>query len=351
MGKYGRKILEPVQGYSPGEQPRETGFIKLNTNENPYPPSPRVLAALQALDMADLRKYPDPMATTLRRACARIYGVPGEDWIVAGNGMDEILAMALRAFVDPGDTVVTVYPTYTLYEVLCQLHGCSLRYVPLDDQFQLPPDFHKEQGRLCFLTRPNAPTGVAYPRDEVRRFCGEFDGIVLIDEAYVDFGDDSCMDFPEQFDNVIVTRTFSKSYGLAGLRIGTAVARPELINEFIKIKDSYNLNTFSQAAGLAAVEDDAYMRERTGQIRATRTRLREELSAMGFFVPESSSNFLLARWDGTPDTASLFDMLREHHVLVRYFKQPRLEKSLRISIGTDEECDLLLQALRDIVGG
>lgn len=351
MNRYGRDILRQVQGYSPGEQPREAGFIKLNTNENPYPPSPRVLDALQALNLADLRKYPDPMATALRRACARRYALPGEDWIVAGNGMDEILAMALRAFVDPGDTVITVYPTYTLYEVLCQLHGCTLRYVPLDDDFQLPPALYSEQGRLCFLTRPNAPTGVAYPRDAVRRFCEGFNGIVLIDEAYVDFADDSCMDFPEQFENVIVTRTFSKSYGLAALRIGTAAARPELIHEFIKIKDSYNLNAFSQAAGVAAVEDDAYMRERTGQIRATRTRLREELSAMGFVVPESSSNFLLARWDGTPTAASLFETLREHHVLVRYFKQPRLENCLRISIGTGEECDSLINALRDIIGG
>lgn len=349
MNKYGRKILADVDGYTPGEQPREGGFVKLNTNENPYPPSPKVLEAIQAMDMADLRKYPDPMATALRRACAGCYGVPGEDWVVVGNGMDEILAMALRAFVDPGDTVVAAYPTYTLYEVLCRLHGCSLNYIPLDDDFQLTPEFHAARGRLCFLTRPNAPTGVAYPREEVKRFCDAFNGIVLIDEAYVDFGNDSCMDFPEQFDNVIVTRTFSKSYGLAGLRIGTAVARPELIREFVKIKDSYNLNTFSQAAGLAAIEDQDYMKMRTAQIRASRARLRDALLDMGFTVPESSSNFVLARWNGTPNAAALFEALREHHVLVRYFPQPRLENALRISIGTDEECDRLIDALRDII--
>ena len=254
-----------------------------------------------------------------------------------------------RAFVDPGDTIVAAYPTYTLYEVLCRLHGCSLNYIPLDDDFQLTPEFYAARGRLCFLTRPNAPTGVAYPREEVKRFCDAFKGIVLIDEAYVDFGDDSCMDFPEQFDNVIVTRTFSKSYGLAGLRIGTAVARPELIREFVKIKDSYNLNTFSQAAGLAAIEDQDYMKMRTAQIRASRARLRDALLDMGFLVPESSSNFLLARWNGTPSAAALFEALREHHVLVRYFPQPRLKNALRISIGTDEECDRLIDALRDII--
>ncbi len=349
MNKYTRKHLEQVEGYTPGEQPTESGFIKLNTNENPYPPSPRVLHALQSLNTTDLRKYPDPLSTALRRACARRYNVPGEDWIVVGNGMDEILAMALRAFVDPGDKVVTVYPTYTLYEVLCRLHDCTLHYVALDANFQMPPDLYAEQGRLCFLTRPNAPTGVAYPREEVRRFCATFKGIVLIDEAYVDFGDDTCMDFPEQFDNVIVTRTFSKSYGLAGLRIGTAAARPELIREFVKIKDSYNLNTFSQAAGLAAIEDEDYMRQRAGQVRATRARLRDTLLDMGFDVPESSSNFLLAQWAGNPDAETIFRSLRDRSILVRYFKQPRLENALRISIGTDEECEALVASLKNIL--
>lgn len=349
MSKYTRKHLELVEGYVPGEQPREAGFTKLNTNENPYPPSPNVLKVLQALDTRDLRKYPDPMATPLRRACARRYGLPDENWVVIGNGMDEILAMALRAFVDPGDKVVAVYPTYTLYEVLCGLHNCSLHYVPLDDQFQMPPELYAEPGRLCFLPRPNAPTGIAYPRDDVKRFCAAFEGIVLIDEAYVDFADDTCMDFPEQFDNVIVTRTFSKSYGLAGLRIGAAAARPELINEFIKIKDSYNLNTFSQAAGLAAIEDDAYMRQRVGQVRTSRARMREALISMGFEVPESSSNFLLAQWHGIPGAAEIFEALRERRILVRYFKQPRLENALRITVGTDAECDALIEALKAIL--
>lgn len=349
MSKYTRKHLERVAGYVPGEQPREAGFTKLNTNENPYPPSPNVLKVLQALDTRDLRKYPDPMSTALRRACAHRYGLPDENWVVIGNGMDEILAMALRAFVDPGDKVVAVYPTYTLYEVLCGLHNCFLHYVPLDDQFQMPPELYSERGRLCFLPRPNAPTGIAYPRDDVKRFCAAFDGIVLIDEAYVDFADDTCMDFPEQFDNVIVTRTFSKSYGLAGLRIGVAAARPELINEFIKIKDSYNLNTFSQAAGLAAIEDDAYMRQRVGQLRTSRARMRETLISMGFEVPESSSNFLLAQWHGTPGAAEIFEALRERRILVRYFKQPRLENALRITVGTDAECDALIKALKAIL--
>lgn len=349
MTRYGRKILADVQGYTPGEQPKESGFIKLNTNENPYPPSPKVLEALQALNIADLRKYPDPMSTTLRSACARRYSLPDENWVVAGNGMDEILAMVLRAFVDPGDKVLTVYPTYTLYEVLCKLHGCPLVDIQLDEHFQLPDNPRTDGAKLCFLTRPNAPTGVAYPRDVMRRFCTEFNGIVLIDEAYVDFADDTCMDFPLEFDNVIVSRTFSKSYSLAGLRIGTAAACPELIDEFIKIKDSYNLNTFSQAAGLAAIEDDTYMRNCVSKVRNARTRLRSELLELGFTVPESQSNFLLAQWDGQPNAEHLFGALREHRVLVRYFKQPRLENALRITVGTNEECAALTAALRTIL--
>lgn len=349
MSKFGRDILRDVEGYTPGEQPRDGIYIKLNTNENPYPTSPKVIEALQSVSTEHLRKYPDPVAGALRRACAERYGVPGEEWIIAGNGMDEILALAIRAFVDPGDKLITVYPTYTLYDVLCQLHGCSLRAIPLDDDFQLSPDFFNEQGTLCFLTRPNAPTGIAYPKEEIENFCKSFKGIVLIDEAYVDFADDNCMDLPLQYDNVIVTRTFSKSYALAGLRIGVAVAQPALINEFIKIKDSYNMNYLSQKAALAAIQDNAYMEMRSEQIRKSRTQLRRQLLDLGFSVPESKSNFLLARWDGTPSAAVLFETLRNHHILVRYFNQPRLDNALRITVGTDEECDQLIQALKTII--
>ncbi|HDP35463.1 MAG TPA: aminotransferase class I/II-fold pyridoxal phosphate-dependent enzyme, partial [Candidatus Hydrogenedentes bacterium] len=240
MKWYGRALLKEVEGYAPGEQPKGSDVIKLNTNENPYPPAPPVLEAIKKLDDSSLRKYPDPMAEALRDACAKRYGMPGADWVVVGNGMDELLAMVLRAFVDPGEDVLTVYPTYTLYDVLCRIHGCNLRYVNLNDDFLPPDSFYSEEAKLCFLTRPNAPTGVAWPRDNVQRFCEGFDGIVVIDEAYADFGDDNCMDFPSRFENVIAMRSFSKSFSMAGVRIGTAAAQPALINEFLKIKDSYN---------------------------------------------------------------------------------------------------------------
>lgn len=349
MTKYGRILLQDVEGYTPGEQPKGAGVIKLNTNENPYPPVPQAMEAIRNLDASALRKYPDPMAEALRSACAERYGVPGADWVVIGNGMDELLALVLRAFVDPGDDVLAVYPTYTLYEVLCRIQGCTLRYVELNDALLPPDSFYSEKARLCFLTRPNAPTGISITRTDVERFCANFDGIVVIDEAYVDFSEDNCMDFPARFDNVIVMRTFSKSFSMAGVRIGTAVAQPALINEFMKIKDSYNMNAFSQAAGLAAMQNYDYMLEQKEKVCITRKRLRDALMDMDFDVPDSQANFLLARWQGVPTAAEIFAALREHNILVRYFDQPRLDDALRITIGTEEEIDALLAALHSII--
>ena len=348
--KYQRALLKPVDGYVPGEQPQGRRFVKLNTNENPYPPSPRVKEALVNFDLDRLRKYPDPVFREFREICAWRYGYENADWIIAGNGMDELLALALRTFVDPGDDVLAMYPTYTLYEVLCALHGCNLKYVDLGENYELTEEFFTTPARLCFFTRPNAPTGVAASRKEVERFCAAFDGIVVIDEAYADFADDTCIDLPKHFDNVIVMRTFSKSFSLAGMRIGTAVANPAIINEFLKTKDSYNMNAIAQAVGLAAMDDYAHMEISTNQVCTTRERVREELTAMGFDVPDSQTNFLLAHWHGQPTAKEIFEQLREAGILVRYFSHRRLEKALRITIGTDDECDELLAALRGMLG-
>lgn len=348
--KYGRELLRDVEGYVPGEQPQGRRFVKLNTNENPYPPSRRVKEALANFELDRLRRYPDPVFHAFRDVCASRYGYDGADWVIAGNGMDELLAMALRTFVDPGDVVLAAYPTYSLYEVLCQLHGCTLKYVDLDEDFQLAESFYSTPARLCFLTRPNAPTGVAVPKGDVARLCKTFDGLVVIDEAYVDFADDSCIDFPKRFENAIVMRTFSKSFSLAGMRIGTAVARPEIIAEFLKTKDSYNMNAVAQAVGIAAMDDYAHMEASAGKVCVTRERVRDELLAMGFDVPDSQTNFLLAQWHGTPDAKTIFERLRDAGILVRYFNARRLENALRITIGTDDECDELLEALRGIAG-
>ncbi len=347
--KYGRKILEPVAGYVPGEQPTDLNVIKLNTNENPYPPSPRVVEALHALGTEAMRRYPDPTASAFRRECAKRHGLPGADWIIAGNGMDELLSLAIRTFVDPDEKVLAPYPTYSLYDVLCKLHGCEMVSVDLDGCFQLPEAFHTTPAKLCLLARPNAPSGVSVPRAEVERLCRSFPGIVVIDEAYVDFGDDHCMDFPERFGNAVVMRTFSKSFSLAGMRIGIAVARPEIINEFMKMKDSYNMSAFSEAAALAAVQDYDYMRGNVERVRATRGRLFAELTALGFDIPESQSNFLLARWNGTPTAREIFERLKTRGIYVRYFALRGLESALRITVGTDEQCGALVHALGEIV--
>lgn len=346
---YGRGLLKSVAGYVPGEQPKSSHVIKLNTNENPYPPSARVIEALRALDPDSLRKYPDPLAEAFRAACAARYGYPGPEWIIAGNGMDELLALAVRTFVDPEDRVLAMYPTYSLYEVLCSLHGAEMVSIDLDDGFALTDVFLRTPARLCFFTRPNAPTGVSAPRAQVEAFCKQFDGIVVIDEAYVDFGDDHCLEFAQRFDNVIVMRTFSKSFSLAGMRIGVAAANPDLIAEFLKTKDSYNMDVCSQAAGLAAIEDYAHMERNAARVRATRARLTGNLRALGFRVGDSQANFVLARREGSPCARTIFEALRQRNIFVRYFNARRLEDALRISIGTDDECAALVAALRELV--
>ena len=348
--KYTRELLRDVEGYVPGEQPRDPHVIKLNTNENPYPPSPRVLDAIQTISEDALRKYPDPVALKLRMLCAERYNLPGPEWVVAGNGMDEVLALTVRTFVDPGDTILSVSPTYTLYETLAQLHGAKFASVELDEDFLLPPAFFDAKARLCMLPRPNAPSGVTAPIEEVARFCESFDGLVLIDEAYADFADDHCMDFPLRYDNVIVARTFSKSFSLAGVRLGLAAANPDIIAEFLKTKDSYNVNVLTQAAGVAAMEDYDYMAGNVVKICITRERLIRGLRELGFEVPESQANFVLAQWNGHPHTREVFEGLRTDNILVRYFDTPRLEDALRITVGTDDEIDALLTALHGIIG-
>lgn len=348
---YRRDILADVEGYVPGDQPTGPGIIKLNTNENPYPPSPHVLDAVWSLAAEQIRKYPDPVSRQLRQACAERYGYDSRDWVVAGNGMDELLAMAIRTFVDPGDSVLSPYPTYTLYETLSALHGARFVAVDLDDAFQLTEEFFKTPARICFLPRPNAPSGVCAPRETVERLCRNFKGIVVIDEAYADFASDNCMDFPKRFDNVIVMRTFSKAFSLAGLRLGIAVAQPDIIREFMKTKDSYNINLATQAAGFAAIRDYEYMLSTASRVRATRDRLAATLRDLGFDVPSSQSNFVLARWDKEPSAKAMYEDLKARSIFVRYFDAPRLRNALRISVGTEAEIDALLSALRDIIFG
>ncbi len=344
---YARKMLEPVQAYVPGEQPRADKLIKLNTNENPYPPDGSVFGAVRSLPPAAYIKYPDPGALELRSVCAERYGFEGPEWCVAGNGADELLALCLRTFVDPEDAVLTVYPSYSLYDTLVQLHGARFIQVELNGDYSLPGRFFDEQAKLCFLARPNAPTGLAYPLEAMRRFCEGFQGIVVIDEAYVDFAEESCIAFPKEFDNVIITRTFSKGFSMAGLRLGMAYACPDIIAEFLKTKDSYNLNAATQAAGIAAMNAYGTMRGNAEKVIATRERFAQQLRDLGFTAPPSQANFVLAKWEAEPGAPAIFQHLREHNILVRYFDKTGLRDCLRISIGANEQMERVIEVLTE----
>lgn len=349
--KYGREMLRNVEGYVPGEQPKLQRIVKLNTNENPYPPSPRVLQAIQEISTEMVRKYPDPVSLRLREAIAEAYGLEGPEWVIAGNGMDDILSMTIRAFVDPGDSILSPYPTYTLYETLAQLHGASMQYIDLDGDFQLPEEFYAAKARMCFITRPNAPSGVAPDLRAMERLCREFDGLVFIDEAYADFAEDNCLGFPRAFENAIVGRTFSKSYSLCGLRLGFAIARPETVRELMKVKDSYNVNVVAQAAGVAALADTDHFTQCRDRIRKNRQWLTQALVDMGFRVPPSQTNFVLAQWTGSPSAREIFEALRARAIVVRYFDAPRLRDALRITVGNEREIESLIDALRAILAG
>lgn len=337
------KHVAVMDGYTPGEQPKCRDIIKLNTNENPYPPTPKIKEALAGFDYTSLRRYPDPMGSALRKRIAEMHGCPVE-CVFAGNGSDEVLALATRSFVSDGGSVGCFDPTYSLYPVLSEIRNVECRKVPLNDDFtwRTPPaDFEAD---LFFLTNPNAPTSVLYPKAEIRSFCASFNGVVLIDEAYADFATDNCMDLAVAPDNrnVIVSRTLSKSFSLAGIRTGYCVGPAELIDAMYKVKDSYNLDGVTQVVALAALNDLEWMRANATKIKATRARVAAELKARGWTMPESNTNFLFVR-PPKGNAAEIFDNLRSHNIFVRYFKST--PEYIRITIGTDDEMDRLLKYL------
>lgn len=336
--------VQSLAAYTPGEQPRIPGLIKLNTNENPYPPSPLVAQAVAGFDVSRLRLYPDPMATELRDRIAFMHDC-GIDQVFTGNGSDEILALATRAFAEEGSGIGYFEPSYSLYPVLADIRAAARRPCPLGDGFswQMPP---AEDSSLFFLTRPNAPTGLSFPKEDVAAFCSSYPGVVVIDEAYADFAADDCMDLASAPGNrnTIVMRTLSKSYSLAGIRCGYAVGPAPLIAALYKIKDSYNLDMLTQAIACAALDDLQHMRDNAAKIIATRERLAASLRSRGWKVCDSQTNFLFASPpDG--DAAREFASLREKRILVRHFPGPRTGAFLRISIGTDAQADALLAAI------
>ncbi len=347
MKSYFRPEIEAMAGYTPGEQPKLLNLLKLNTNENPYPPSPRVAEALRECDWTRLRLYPDPLADALRDEFAGTLGFERKN-VIAGNGSDDILTMVFRAFTDPERAVACVEPTYSLYPVLAEMQGAPIRRIALQGEgFELPSDLleQAEGANLLVIARPNAPTGNSFPLETMRRYCREFEGVVLFDEAYADFADDNCLELAREFPNVLVSRTFSKSYSLAGLRLGFAVGNPELIEGLFKLKDSYNIDLLAQVAGAAAWKDREYHRDCCARIKESRKALADELTKIGFSVVPSQTNFLFAA-PPDRDGAGCFRRLREQAIIVRYFPGPVTGAYLRITIGTPEQMTRLVEALR-----
>lgn len=343
-----RPDIARMAPYTPGEQPQGGGFVKLNTNENPYPPSPRVLEALRREIGPALRLYPDPLATPLRRAAAERFGVAPE-CVLAGNGSDELLTLIMRAFVGPGERVAYPTPTYTLYRTLAQIQGAQPIEVPFPDDYSLPPDLSRAGAKAVFLANPNSPSGTLVAPEAVSALATALSGLLVVDEAYVDFAAAHCLDLIGRHRNLIVLRTLSKSFSLCGVRCGLAFAPPDLIAGLMKVKDSYNVNRLAIAAGVAALEDIGGMQQNARKIVATRERLRGELEAMGFSCWPSQANFVLARAPRGRRARDLYEALKRRKILVRWFDAPRVDDCLRITVGTDAETDALLAALREVL--
>lgn len=336
-----------VTPYVPGEQPKEQDVIKLNTNENPYPPAPGVAEALRRLESGRLRKYPDPSAEELTEAIAARYGLRREQ-VFVGVGSDDVLAMCFLTFFNGEKPILFPDITYSFYDVWAELFRVPYRTQPLNERFEIVPgDYARENGGVVF-PNPNAPTGALLPLSDVEEIVRRNpDVVVIVDEAYIDFGGVSALPLTEIYDNLLVVQTFSKSRSLAGMRIGCAMGSERLIRYLNDVKYSFNSYTMNQAAlaaGAAAIEDEAYFQETRSKIIATRERVKARLREMGFSFPDSQANFLFVTHEQCP-AEELFAALKKEKILVRYFKKPRIDRYLRITVGTDEEMDALLAFL------
>lgn len=342
-----RRNIAEMAGYVPGFQPRdEHNYIKLNTNENPYPPSPRVIEAILAEVGDNLRKYPDAASRAGCEEAGRLYGFD-PSWIIMANGSDEVLNNLIRAFAGEGEEIAYVHPSYSYYSTLAEVQGAKVRTFLLDEGWALKDFPERYTGKLFFLTNPNAPLGFCYPQEFIEELAGRVDGMLVVDEAYADFAKENSLDLVRRLPNVVVTRTFSKSYSLAGMRLGLAIARPEVIAALNKIRDHYNLDRLAQAACVAALADQEYFQQCVTKIRETRDWFSAELRVLGWEVIPSHGNFVFA---SPPDRNGkrVYEGLFERRILVRYFSDPVLAHGLRISIGTREEMEKTLAALVEI---
>lgn len=347
---YFRSAVRQMQEYVPGEQPQGGKFIKLNTNENPYPASPKVFDAIQQAATRGLERYPDPLGTAFRLQAAEVLNVE-PDWILCGNGSDDILTIVTRAFVGEADRLRLPYPSYILYRTLAQLQNAAYEEIRFDPDFKLGDDFSAPASdlKLAFLPNPNSPSGTVIDSDSVARLAERLPCPLLVDEAYADFADSHCVDLVRQNPKIMVSRTLSKSYALAGLRFGFLIAHPSIIAMLRKVKDSYNCDALSLAAATAAISDQAWLRENRARVMATRHRMTIALRSLGFAVPDSQANFV---WCTLPDrpVQPLYESLKRDKVLVRYMKYAGWGEGLRISVGTDDQIDACLHLISQCLG-
>ena len=343
-----RDAIRQMQGYSPGEQINAPHVVKLNTNENPYPPSPRVFEAVRAALTGDrLRKYPQPFGDTFREAAGKALGV-SPDSILIGNGSDDILTVLTRAFVPEGGVVASPTPSYSLYKSLAEIQGATFRTAPFNTDWTLPTPWPLDDAHLTFLANPNSPSGTAVRPDAVAKFAAGLNGPLVLDEAYADFSEWNGLELVGRVPGLIVTRTFSKYYALAGVRFGFAVAPPEVVRELVKVKDSYNCDVLSLAAATAAIEDQEYYAGVRAKIVATRGRLAVELTELGFAVTPSRANFVWCRHPDRP-AKPMYEALKAKNILVRYMSYAGFGDGLRISVGTPAEIETLLTELRAVL--
>jgi histidinol-phosphate aminotransferase len=343
-----RPQIESTAGYVPGEQPQDGEFIKLNTNENPYPPSPQVVRAIEET-FGRLRKYPDPLAGEFRRRAGELLGVAPE-WILCGNGSDDILTIVTRTFVGQGQLLRLPYPSYVLYKTLADLQGARSEEVRFNADWSLPAAFARGRDdlRVVFLANPNSPSGTMIPPERVLEIAEQLPCPLLVDEAYVDFADANCISLVARCEKIMVSRTLSKSYALAGLRFGYLVAQPQIIEQLTKVKDSYNCDSLAIAGAAAAIGDQAWLAANRAKIVVTRRRLVTEMRNLGFVTVDSQSNFT---WNTHPrlPVRPIYEQLKRHRILVRYMNYPAWGDGLRISVGTDAEVANCLKKLKAIV--
>jgi histidinol-phosphate aminotransferase len=354
MSRFWSPVVQTLTPYVPGEQPQMQRLVKLNTNESPYGPSPKALTAIESQNTADLRLYPDPEGAALKQAIAKLHGLDANQ-VFVGNGSDEVLAHVFAGLLKQSKPVHFPDITYSFYPVYCKLFGINAQIVPLDENFEIKTaDYQSPNGGIIF-PNPNAPTGRSIPRSEIEALVlRNKDSVVVIDEAYVDYGTESCIPLLRSTncpENLLVVHTLSKSRALAGLRVGFAVGHPALIEGLERVKNSFNsypLGRLALAGAVAAIEDQAHLEATSAKVIQTRTKLIEQLDALGFATLPSTANFIFTRHP-KHDGAKLYQALRDRGIIVRHFKSPRIEAFLRITIGTDEQSNELVAALKEIL--